>query len=192
MNANKVNIVLINSLPRHDLLFSSCVNNEVAKFNRQLKKVVKLHANVEFLEVKLYGQHLNNKELAKSVEQLVNKMKTAPMQMQWKEDNLDIHSNIVKTLEPFTAEDSLLSSKGELGKTRIEEVLSYVMDQQVPVEEVGRKMRQFKRVLRSYLVQHMFYSVEEYMLCVIRIVCLKMYDVSYVSNLTKRKNKELN
>jgi hypothetical protein len=26
------------------------------------------------------------------------------------------------------------------------------------------KMRQFKRVLRSYLVQHMFYSGEEYML----------------------------
>jgi hypothetical protein len=26
------------------------------------------------------------------------------------------------------------------------------------------KMRQFKRVLRSYLVQYMFYSVEEYML----------------------------
>jgi hypothetical protein len=26
------------------------------------------------------------------------------------------------------------------------------------------KMSQFKRVLRSYLVQHMFYSVEEYML----------------------------
>jgi hypothetical protein len=27
-----------------------------------------------------------------------------------------------------------------------------------------RKMRQFKRVFRSYLVKHMFYSVEEYML----------------------------
>ena len=26
------------------------------------------------------------------------------------------------------------------------------------------KMRQFKKVMRSYLVQHMFYSVEEYML----------------------------
>jgi hypothetical protein len=26
------------------------------------------------------------------------------------------------------------------------------------------KIRQFKRVLRQYLVQHMFYSVEEYML----------------------------
>jgi hypothetical protein len=31
------------------------------------------------------------------------------------------------------------------------------------IREIG-KMRQFKRVFRSYLVQHVFYSVEEYML----------------------------
>jgi hypothetical protein len=31
------------------------------------------------------------------------------------------------------------------------------------IKEIG-KMRQFKRVFRSYLVQHVFYSVEGYML----------------------------
>jgi hypothetical protein len=31
------------------------------------------------------------------------------------------------------------------------------------IREVG-EMRQFKRVFRSYLVQHVFYLVEEYML----------------------------
>jgi hypothetical protein len=31
------------------------------------------------------------------------------------------------------------------------------------IREMG-KMSQFKRGLRSYLVQHMFYSVDEYML----------------------------
>jgi hypothetical protein len=31
------------------------------------------------------------------------------------------------------------------------------------IREVG-KMRHFKRIFKSYLVQHMFYSVEEYML----------------------------
>jgi hypothetical protein len=60
---------------------------------------------VKFLEVKLqrkhftkHGQHLNNsgkelvsQELAKLVEQLVNKKKTAPIEMQWKEDNADLH-----------------------------------------------------------------------------------------------------
>jgi hypothetical protein len=54
MNANKkVNIILINALPRHDLMPTSCVNNEVVTFNRQLKKIVKLHGNVEFLEIEL-------------------------------------------------------------------------------------------------------------------------------------------
>jgi hypothetical protein len=72
------------------------------------------------------------------VEQLVNKMTTAPIQMQWKEDNMDIHSKIVKTMEPFTIEDSLISSKGEVGNTKSEEVLSYIIDQEVLVEEVGR------------------------------------------------------
>jgi hypothetical protein len=47
MNANKkVNIILINALPIHDLMPTSCVNNEVVKFNRQLKIIVKLHGNV--------------------------------------------------------------------------------------------------------------------------------------------------
>jgi hypothetical protein len=88
MNSNKnVNTVLINSPHRYDLMPSSCVNNEVAKFNRQIKKIVKLHENLKFLEVKLqrehftkHGQYLNNSgkelvslELAKLVEQLVNK-----------------------------------------------------------------------------------------------------------------------
>jgi hypothetical protein len=114
MNANKkINIILICSPLRHDLLLSSCVNNEVVKFNRQLKKTVKLHENVEFSEVELqrkdftrHVQHLNysgkelvSSELAKSVEQLFKEMKTAPIQIQWKDDNLDvfnldIHSKI--------------------------------------------------------------------------------------------------
>jgi hypothetical protein len=52
-------------------------------------------------------------------------------------------------------------------------------------------MRQFKRVFRSYLVQQVFYSVEEYMLRLLvigkYIVCLHMYDVSYVSSLTRQE-----
>jgi hypothetical protein len=58
------------------------------------------------------------------------------------------------------------------------------------IKEV-RKMRQFKRVFRSYLVQHVFYLVEEYMLRLLVIgkwiVCLHMYDVSYVSSLTRKE-----
>jgi lysophospholipase L1-like esterase len=77
-----VNILIINSPHRHDLMLASCVNSEVFKFNRQIKKIVKLHTNVELLEVELqrkhftrHGQHLNNGgkelidiEMAKTVE----------------------------------------------------------------------------------------------------------------------------
>jgi hypothetical protein len=113
-------------------LLSSCVNNELTKFNRQLKKTVKLHANVKFLEVELqrkhftrHGQHLNysgkelvSSELAKSIEQLLNKMKTAPLQIQWKDDNLDIHSKTVNPMGLCSNEDSLDSSKSDVGKTK--------------------------------------------------------------------------
>jgi hypothetical protein len=70
------------------------------------------------------------------VEQLVNKKKISPIQMQW-EDNLDTHSKIVKSMELSTIEDSLISSKGEVGETKSEEVISRVTNQEVPIEEAA-------------------------------------------------------
>jgi hypothetical protein len=58
--------------------------------------------------------------------------------MQCKDVNLDIHSKIVKNMGLCTFEDSLISDKSDIGKTKNEEVLSHVMDQEVMVEEVGR------------------------------------------------------
>jgi hypothetical protein len=50
-----------------------------------------------------HGQHLNNSgkglvslDLGKLVEQLVNKKKTAPIEMQWKEDNADLRGETEK------------------------------------------------------------------------------------------------
>jgi 5,10-methylene-tetrahydrofolate dehydrogenase/methenyl tetrahydrofolate cyclohydrolase len=67
LNVNKkVNIVLITLPLRYDLLQTSCVNKEIMKFNRQLKKIVKVHTNVVLLDVDLqrmhytrHGQYLN-------------------------------------------------------------------------------------------------------------------------------------
>jgi hypothetical protein len=63
----RANIVLINTPHRHDLLSTSCVNKKVVKFNRQLKKIIKLNTNVDLIEVELqrkhftrHGQHLNH------------------------------------------------------------------------------------------------------------------------------------
>jgi hypothetical protein len=62
----KVNIVIMNAPHRYDLIPSSCVNNEIVKFNRQSKKKMKIYDNVKILETDLdrkyftkHGRHLN-------------------------------------------------------------------------------------------------------------------------------------
>jgi len=51
---------------RHDLIRSSCVNNEVLKFNRQGEKKIKVYNYVKMLEADFdgkyftkHGQHMN-------------------------------------------------------------------------------------------------------------------------------------
>ena len=63
----KVNIVEMTAPPRYDLIPSSCVNNEVVRFNGQLKRRMKLYNNVKILETDLereyftkHGLHLNS------------------------------------------------------------------------------------------------------------------------------------
>jgi hypothetical protein len=62
------NIVLISAPHRHDLIPESCVNKEVWKYNRLMRKVAKLYTNVKFLEADLdrshftrHGMHMNSK-----------------------------------------------------------------------------------------------------------------------------------
>jgi len=69
VNTNlELNIVVINSPYRYDLIPESCVNDEVKTFNRQVKKSMKLQSNVKILELTLnrshftsHGLHLNTK-----------------------------------------------------------------------------------------------------------------------------------
>jgi hypothetical protein len=93
-------IVLLNTPHRYDLLPTSCVNKEVVKFNRQLKKIIKIYSNVDLMEVHLqrkhftrHGQHLNHSgkelvssELAMKIEQQLTKVEITPIQIQWKEE----------------------------------------------------------------------------------------------------------
>jgi hypothetical protein len=106
---DEVNTILLNSLPKHDLMPTSCVNKEVNKFNRQLKKIVKFHGNLKLLNVEVqrkhftrHGQHLNNKgkafvsvELSKLVKECLKKETPVPIRMQRKEDKSVIHNKIV-------------------------------------------------------------------------------------------------
>ena len=54
VNENKeLNVVLINSPPTFDIVRESCVNQEVIKFNRQIRKVMEYQPKVKILELKL-------------------------------------------------------------------------------------------------------------------------------------------
>jgi hypothetical protein len=152
MSANdEVNMILINSLPRHDLMPTSCVDKEVNKFNRQLQKIVKLHENVRRLKVEAqrehftrHGQHLNNKgkelvslELSNLVKQCLKKETLAPLQMQWKEEKSDIHNKNAKNLEPVFDRD-LMPNNGQTGIIRNEKSPSHNIDQEMHVKEVEK------------------------------------------------------
>jgi hypothetical protein len=63
-----LNVVLINSPHRHDLIYESCVNKEVIKYNRQVRKIMKSQSKVKILDLNLdrdsfttHGLHLNTK-----------------------------------------------------------------------------------------------------------------------------------
>jgi lysophospholipase L1-like esterase len=94
-----VNLVIMKVPLRHDLMPSSCVNNEVLKFNRQIEKRVKFYPNVKLLDFDLdrsyytnHGQHLNSpgkeliaNKLAILIKDVLVKKQLIPIQMPWKE-----------------------------------------------------------------------------------------------------------
>ena len=91
--------------PRYDLISSSCVNNKVVRFNRQLNKRMKTFNNVKILETDLnrecftkHGLHLNSSgkeqiasKLAVMVKSLLNEKKTSHIYLQWKENPTSSH-----------------------------------------------------------------------------------------------------
>lgn len=93
-----LNIVLIDSPHRYDMIPESCVNLEVIKFNRQVRKIMKLHSNVKILDLELernsfttHGLHLNNKgkklvsqNLARLIQQSLSDAQThSAIPIQW-------------------------------------------------------------------------------------------------------------
>ena len=99
-NNQTVNIVVIISPPRHDLLPSSCVNNEVINFNRHLKKRMAIYNNVKILDTDLervhftkHALHLNSsgkeciaQRLATVVRSFFNRKRISPICLQRKDD----------------------------------------------------------------------------------------------------------
>ena len=87
-------VVIISSPHRHDLSPESCVNQDVVKFNRQVKKILKLQSQAKCLEIKLdrnhfthHGLHLNFK-LSMVVQQLFSKKQTPTKPIPWNDPPL--------------------------------------------------------------------------------------------------------
>jgi len=76
-NSLELNIILMNAPHRHDLIPNSCVNKEVAKYNKLMRKVAKQNTNIQFLELDLnrlhftnHGMHMNSKGKDRSSQHL--------------------------------------------------------------------------------------------------------------------------
>jgi lysophospholipase L1-like esterase len=96
---NRINVVLIYSPHRHDLTPESCVNQEVIKFNRQVRKIMKSQPKVKILELNLdrnsfttHGLHLNirgkklvSQDLVQLIQQSFNEKQIHPtIPVPWK------------------------------------------------------------------------------------------------------------
>ena len=57
-NNQMINIVVMNAPPRHDLLPSFCLNNEVISISMQIKKRMTIYNNVKILETDLEREYL--------------------------------------------------------------------------------------------------------------------------------------
>ena len=106
------NIVLISAPHRHDLIHESCVNKEVGKYNRLMRKVAKLYTNVKFLEVPLdrthstrHGMHLNPKgkeflfhQLAIQIDLTFNESQSPSIPIPWESTNPELTKAVAHDL----------------------------------------------------------------------------------------------
>lgn len=80
---NNTNIILLSAPHRHDLMESSCVNNEIRSFNMKLMKHVKTINHTTVLETNtkrkcytLHGLHLNGRGKEKVAKQIAAQLAT--------------------------------------------------------------------------------------------------------------------
>jgi hypothetical protein len=97
-----VNVVVMTAPPRHDLLPSSCVNSEVIRFNKQVRKRILQFNNVKILETDLerkyftkHGLPLNSSgkecialRLTAVVKSFFHVERVSPIYLQWKGDTM--------------------------------------------------------------------------------------------------------
>jgi hypothetical protein len=61
------NIIVMSVPHRHDLEYKSCVNDEVKRLNRKLRKIMKYFRNASVIEVESGRDRFNKKKIAKEI-----------------------------------------------------------------------------------------------------------------------------
>jgi predicted RNase H-like nuclease len=100
-NSIHTNVILTSVPHTHDLMSSSCVNEEVRAFNRKLMKIRKIFGHVSIMEVDpnreyytKHGHHLNNigkakvsKQLSLQILSVLQRKKDIPISLSWTKDH---------------------------------------------------------------------------------------------------------
>jgi uncharacterized protein (UPF0218 family) len=100
-NGSHTNVILASVPHRHDLMSSSCVNEEGRVFNRKLMKISNIFGHVSFMEVHTnreyytkYGHHLNNfvkakvsKQLSLQLLSVLQRKKDILIRLRWTKDH---------------------------------------------------------------------------------------------------------
>ena len=100
-NSSHTNVILASVLHRHDLMSSSCVNEEIRALNQKLMKITKIFGHVSIMEVDpnreyytKHGQHPYNLGKAKVSKQLflqllsvLQQKKAIPICLSWTKDH---------------------------------------------------------------------------------------------------------
>jgi hypothetical protein len=134
-----VNVIVMSAPHRHDLMPSSCVNFEVVRFNRLLRKKMRPYKKVKILDTDLnrdcftkHGLHMNSSgkeqltlKLADMIESLTVKNSGSSIQLQWKEYGTSLDS--IDTLQirgiggctPSVVNQIPKNDEGEVGKPQL-------------------------------------------------------------------------
>jgi len=113
-NSSHTNVILASVPHRHDLMSSSCVNEEVKVFNRMLMKISNIFGHVSIMEVDpnreyytKHGLHLNNhgkaevsKHLSLQLLLVLQRKKDILIRLRWTKDHANnVHDGTQNEVE---------------------------------------------------------------------------------------------
>jgi len=129
-----VNVIVMSAPHRHDLMPSSSVNSEVIRFNRLLRKRMKLYTKTKILDTDLkrdcftkHGQHMNSlgkdqliMKLAGMIASVTVKNSGSNIELKWKENRINLGNMEINQIPRVGGEIQLSKyEEGEVSKPQL-------------------------------------------------------------------------